>query len=88
MGIATCPAMIGQRVAFEYAAQLGQSVARAAGRSEENSRATVPVFEAMPKGSGKGEEESESSIHNGFLLCCHFACRTSVRSECCFKPPF
>ncbi len=27
MGIATCPAMIGQRVAFEYAAQLGQSVA-------------------------------------------------------------
>ena len=27
MGIATCPAMIGQRVAFEYAAQLGQSAA-------------------------------------------------------------
>ncbi len=27
MGIATCPALIGQRVAFEYAAQLGLSVA-------------------------------------------------------------
>ena len=27
LGIAVCPALIGQRVAFEYAAQLGQSVA-------------------------------------------------------------
>jgi len=27
MGIAVCPALIGQRVAFEYAAQLGQSAA-------------------------------------------------------------
>jgi len=27
MGVAVCPATIGQRVAFEYAAQLGQSVA-------------------------------------------------------------
>lgn len=27
MGIAVCPILIGQRVAFEYAAQLGQSVA-------------------------------------------------------------
>lgn len=26
MGVAVCPALIGQRVAFEYAAQLGQSV--------------------------------------------------------------
>ena len=35
---------------------------RAAGRSEENSRATVPVPKVMPKGAETGKEKSESSI--------------------------
>jgi chromosome partitioning protein len=66
MGIATCPALIGQRVAFEYAAQLGQSAAeyeplgKAAAEIRHLYKSICRILDMSTSGESAYDEKAQS----------------------------
>ena len=67
MGVAVCPALIGQRVAFEYAAQLGQSAAeyepdgKAAAEIQHLYKSICRILDTSTKGHFAHEQTTAQS---------------------------